>query len=268
MARPVPSRAALQYLSACIRPRPRRYCTINYSPHHSAPQISKAQACYSTSRERKYTTNAPGLREEDPGPFRIRKPPRSSDDIMRKREDEVLRKEHTINEDIPARFVQIRDSQTAKLGEPMSLSDALGEIQSETEVLRLLANFEDRPAIVGIEKKSVLLEHRKQKLEQEAENRKEARQTRMKQVELNWAISGHDLDMKLKQLREFVDKGRKVEVLLASKKRQRKATREEAEKLHSKLKATFAEIEGCREIKPMEGEIGKQALITIQKQGK
>ena len=90
------------------------------------------------------------------------------------------------------------------------------------------------------------------------------RTSKPKQIELNWAISGNDLDIKMKQMREFVEKGKKVELLLASKKRQRRASPEEANGTVETIRKAVADIPGCKEMKPLEGKIGGQAIMFVQ----
>jgi hypothetical protein len=89
-----------------------------------------------------------------------------------------------------------------------------------------------------------------------------ARANKTKQLELNWAISGNDLEMKLRQMEKFLDKGAKVEVLLANKKRQRKADEDEA---HATLEAVRHRVKllGASEAKALEGRVGAQATLVV-----
>lgn len=179
---------------------------------------------------------------------------------------DAIQKEYILDEDIPARQVQLRDSGTGKLLEAQSTFSLLRSINRDTEVVRALATPPGQPAIVEVTTKEILLDRLKQKQLQAASVEKVKRDSKPKQIELNWAIGGNDLDMKMKQLRQFVEKGKKVEILLAAKKRQRKATPEEANTVVQEIRKTVDEIEGCRELKPLDGKIGGQALITVGKQ--
>lgn len=193
--------------------------------------------------------------------------PKSAENI---RLDEVLKKEFVIDNAIKSQFVQIKqfslDLNRTVLGDPIALQEAFRDVDRETSVLRQISKTDDpnKPAIVEICSRKGLLEEMKKKEERAADLKKNARMSKPKQVELNWAIGGHDLDIKMKQLADFVEKGKKVEILLASRKRQRKATAEEAQVLHKKIKDTLAEI-GAKEIKPMEGVVGGQAMLTVQR---
>jgi translation initiation factor IF-3 len=86
-----------------------------------------------------------------------------------------------------------------------------------------------------------------------------------KQVELNWAIDAHDLQHRLKQLATFLDKGRKVEVILTRKKHKRSATVDEIKNVMQSVMDTIREAGGTQ-IKPMEGEPGKHVILTVTKE--
>lgn len=85
-----------------------------------------------------------------------------------------------------------------------------------------------------------------------------------KQVELNWAIDAHDLQHRLKQLANFLDKGRKVEVILTRKKHKRSATVEEIKHVMQTVLDTVREAGGTQ-TKAMEGEPGKHVILTVTK---
>jgi translation initiation factor IF-3 len=69
-----------------------------------------------------------------------------------------------------------------------------------------------------------------------------------KELELNWAIAPNDLQHRLKQFREFLSKGRRVELMLAKKRHGRKATKEEGDTLMATLRTTAEEV-GAKEVK-------------------
>ncbi|KAL9095347.1 MAG: hypothetical protein Q9165_002218 [Trypethelium subeluteriae] len=82
----------------------------------------------------------------------------------------------------------------------------------------------------------------------------------LKELEINWAIDRHDLQHRLKRLGEFLDQGRRVEILLARKKSGRQATKEEVEDLVNSLREKCREA-GGKEWKPMEGKMGLMAKL-------
>jgi len=90
----------------------------------------------------------------------------------------------------------------------------------------------------------------------------------LKTLELNWAIDPHDLGHRLKRMREFLEKGYRVDVLLAGKRKKRKATPEEAEETLRKVRECVEEVEGAREWKSMEGKVGVQVMLYIEGKAK
>lgn len=93
-----------------------------------------------------------------------------------------------------------------------------------------------------------------------------------KTMELNWAIGEGDLGHRMKKLRGWLEKGWKVEVVLAGKRKGRQASEEEAERLLGLLRGLVAEV-GGRETKQMEGKLrvgeGKGVgSVTLFVQGK
>lgn len=86
-----------------------------------------------------------------------------------------------------------------------------------------------------------------------------------KTVELNWAIEQGDLTHRLGRVREFLEKGHKVEIVLAKKRKGRLATEEEARAVLTKVKEAVEEV-GAKETKPMEGKL--LGTATIYTEGK
>lgn len=85
-----------------------------------------------------------------------------------------------------------------------------------------------------------------------------------KKIELNWAIDANDLGHRLKRLDEFLRDGKKVEVVLAKKKRSRKASPDECQGVVDRILATVKGIEGAKVGKPMEGKIGMVATLFFE----
>lgn len=99
-----------------------------------------------------------------------------------------------------------------------------------------------------------------------AKGAKKARalESSVKTLELNWAAAPNDLAHRLDKVREFLDQGRKVEIVLAVKKRGRRATRDECEDLLRAIRKVVEEVEGAREIRPMDGKVGAFATLSLQ----
>lgn len=90
----------------------------------------------------------------------------------------------------------------------------------------------------------------------------------LKTLELNWAIDPHDLEHRLKRMREFLEKGYRVDVLLVGKRKKRKASLEEAQEALRRVKEGVEAVEGAREWKAMEGKVGGQVMLYIEGRAK
>lgn len=88
-----------------------------------------------------------------------------------------------------------------------------------------------------------------------------------KQLELSWIVSDNDLGHRMARLKEFLEKGWRVEILFGSKrkgwKNKREATLEEANKVLEKIRKAVGEVEGAQE-KQMQGEVGKEAVLSFE----
>jgi len=94
---------------------------------------------------------------------------------------------------------------------------------------------------------------------------KEAKKKRVanKILEVNWAIADGDLGNKIAQLGSFLKEGRRVEVLLARKKRARVATGEECEKVLKKIREGIKAVPGAKEEKS-EGKMGEKMTLVFE----
>lgn len=99
-----------------------------------------------------------------------------------------------------------------------------------------------------------------------AEAEKQARRKAVdtKELELSWSITDHDLQHKLRRLREFLEKGLNVEVTLAKKRGGRMATREEAERVVARVRETVASVDGAKESRKMDGDVGGTAKLFFE----
>ncbi|CAG8049098.1 unnamed protein product [Penicillium nalgiovense] len=164
-----------------------------------------------------------------------------------------------INEAIRASFVQVVNDE-GDLDPPTRLEDVLESFDhSEFFLLQVQEGDYDNPPVCKVYNK-------KEARELEKAKAKSARSSKvtLKQIELNWAIDAHDLSHRLKQLSTFLEKGRRVEILLTTKKRKRKPTVDEIKQVMQSVLDTIREAGGTQ-TKAMEGEPGKQLKITAQK---
>ncbi|KAI9860755.1 MAG: hypothetical protein M1813_005678 [Trichoglossum hirsutum] len=86
----------------------------------------------------------------------------------------------------------------------------------------------------------------------------------VKQLELNWAIDSNDLGHRLNKMREFLEKGMRVEVILANKRKGRKASAEEAAAVMRRIREKTAEVEGAKEWRSADGKVLGQMTMFLQ----
>jgi len=148
------------------------------------------------------------------------------------------------------------------------LRSALLRVKQGTEHLVQITKVDDEAtAICRIMTIAELQQQKRDKERVQKEQKKSMKQSIPKQIELNWAIGANDLEHKLAQLQGFIKEGKKVEVVLANKKRQRQATPEEGMEVLRKVREKLAEVDG-KEIKEMQGgQVGQHTVLTIRKKG-
>lgn len=88
-----------------------------------------------------------------------------------------------------------------------------------------------------------------------------------KVLELNWAISSGDMKHRLGKLREFLEDGRKVEILLEHnpRRRGRKATIEECAEVLRMVRSEIETINGAKETREPEGQIGGSLTLVVER---
>lgn len=185
--------------------------------------------------------------------------PRLPDDPMSKRLAAYI-----LDNDIEAEFVQMRRDD-GTLSPAKRLRELLSEIRDEQVVQELSpqGQFPNTAVVRVVERGELLLDVAKKEQALKA-LQKQTKQSRPKQIELNWAISENDLVMKLNQMADFLNKGKKVELLLAAKKKSRRATPAEAEAVISRLREKIEEV-GAKEVKDREGKLLGMVVLTVQK---
>ena len=93
-----------------------------------------------------------------------------------------------------------------------------------------------------------------------------------KQLDLSWTMSDNDLGHRMARLKEFLQKGWRVEIVFGSQRksgwsRKREASEEEARGVLEKIRSTVTEVEGAQE-NEIQGEVGKEAILTFERKVK
>ncbi|KAI0378609.1 hypothetical protein F5Y04DRAFT_261794 [Hypomontagnella monticulosa] len=86
----------------------------------------------------------------------------------------------------------------------------------------------------------------------------------LKELELSWGITDHDLGHKLKGLRRFLEKGLRVEVIVARKRGKRSATKADADAVVAKVREAVGEIEGAKETRKMDQGTGGEMRLFFE----
>jgi len=162
--------------------------------------------------------------------------------------------------DIRAEYIYIV-SEDNKLSEPQPTSRILASLDRDKETLVMVALPTDEQSypICKILSKQILRENEKSRT-------KKKDTAILKTIELNWAIDPHDMKHRLERIKEFLTKGWRVDIVMAGKKKGRRATPEEAYSLVGAIRDAITQVEGSKEWKKMEGKVG--AVATIFAEGK
>ena len=93
---------------------------------------------------------------------------------------------------------------------------------------------------------------------------KPAKKDVVKQLELNWAIDPNDLGHRLNKMQEFLEKGWRVEIILANKRRGRQASAEEAAAVIKRIRGIAKEVEGAKEWRSVDGKVLGQMTMFFE----
>ncbi|EAW07617.1 putative translation initiation factor IF3 [Aspergillus clavatus NRRL 1] len=177
----------------------------------------------------------------------------------RQKNKEQSKQKQIKDEDIQSEFVQIVN-EAGNLEQPIRLREALHSFdRSENFLIQVSPGPPDQPPVCKIVNRLAMREHERAKAKAA-----HATKTAVKQIELNWAIDPHDLTHRLKQLTSFLDKGRRVEIVLTRKKGKRAPTVEEIRNVMDSVLQVTREADATQ-IKPMEGEPGKHVTLFVKK---
>ena len=178
------------------------------------------------------------------------------------------------DEQIRAMKVHVVNPETNRLAGPHMLIDVLNERGKDekgkyTQYIQEVAPPDegaDPPRYYPI----VKIFDKKLEREKETEKRKAGKEKKQqtKQLEVSWTIGEGDLGHRLGRLKEFLEKGWKVEMLFGVKRKgwnqRREATLEEVTKVLDKIREAVKEIEGAKEWREMQGKAGGEAVLYFE----
>lgn len=176
------------------------------------------------------------------------------------------------DEEITARRVQLVDPETNKPGPPQGTRFVLRSFDRKTHRLVCIsplptpkskeAEEEWIPICKLMDKKEQYLKD-KAKADQKKAAKKSSADT-LKTLELNWAIDLNDLGHRMKRMKEFLEEGRKVDIVLARKKGGRVASVEDCNALLQKIREQAESVQGAKELKALEGKLGGFATLSYE----
>lgn len=180
------------------------------------------------------------------------------------------------DEEIDAFKVCMVRPEDGRLTEPQFLSEVL-EARSRDEkgrptqfVQEVSPRSEERPYPV------CKMYDKKAAREAEEAKRRASKATKMKwqskQLEVSWAVSDNDLGHRLARVKEFLEKGWRVEIVFGSKRKsgwgeRKEVILEEAEKVLEKIRKAVGEVKGAQE-RQMQGMVGKEAILSFEGKAK
>ncbi len=172
------------------------------------------------------------------------------------------------NYEIEVPWIQVRLDDNS-LSPPARTADVLRNIDIDRVSLVLVANARSGPDQPGPEYPICLIVDRQAERARRAEKealRKSARKVVIKGIELNWAIGPNDLSMKMKQLRQFLQKGYTVQVTMKPIKRRNKkqASMDEAHAVLKAVMENLARVHGAKETAAREGSVGDTLTLVLQ----
>ncbi|KAI0157266.1 hypothetical protein GGR57DRAFT_61736 [Xylariaceae sp. FL1272] len=168
------------------------------------------------------------------------------------------------NAAIPYTWIRLRDEETGSLSEPQLTTLVLSRLKKGYSLVMLSAPRPEDPKSPAEPICKIFDVKAEQAKVHEAEAEAKRLEKGTKTLELNWAIAPGDLGHKMKRMKEFLDKGYRVEMLLARKRGTRRATRGEAEALVEAVRESAESVTGTAEVKKAEGAVGDQLRMIWQ----
>jgi translation initiation factor IF-3 len=148
--------------------------------------------------------------------------------------------------------------------EDASVQQILRELDREKYTLVCVnPTATDVPFICKVLTRASVEEHDRERFHKRKEKKKESKpQNVMKEIELSWAISNHDLEHRLKKVREFLEKGFRLDITIGTKKGMKKMPRAEMIVLLDRIEEAC--LQWGRERAEPEGELGRRYVMKFE----
>jgi translation initiation factor IF-3 len=176
-------------------------------------------------------------------------------------------------------YILVRDETTGRLSEPRRPQDVLRELNLLDQSLVVLMDpsqmknpagrLPEYPICCIVDRRAERAARGEKVVKDRAAGAAGAsKDSKFKEIELNWAIAINDLNVRLRQLRTFLNKGYFVQVTLLKKSKKGQSRKivdlEQAKKLLQMVQQTIEEIPGTKEVKPMQGHVGRMIKIRLK----
>ncbi len=171
-----------------------------------------------------------------------------------KREFVKKTRPHRINEEIRAEMVRVIGEDKKQIG-IMNIREALALAQEAGLDLVEIAPKADPPVVRIMDYGKFLYEEQKK----QHEAKKRQKQTKVKEIQVRPKIDKHDLEVKLKKAREFLEEGNKVRVRLRLRGREM-GKPELVNSLVERIKENLKDIAEIESPMKVEGRIGIMVL--------
>ncbi len=171
-----------------------------------------------------------------------------------KREFVKKTRPHRINEEIRAEMVRVIGEDKKQIG-IMHIKEALALAQEAGLDLVEIAPKADPPVVRIMDYGKFLYEEQKK----QHEAKKRQKQTKVKEIQVRPKIDKHDLEVKLKKAREFLEEGNKVRVRLRLRGREM-GKPELVSSLVERIKENLQDIAEIESPMKVEGRIGIMVL--------
>ncbi|KAL9622228.1 MAG: hypothetical protein Q9160_003411 [Pyrenula sp. 1 TL-2023] len=186
-----------------------------------------------------------------------------------RREEREHHPELTLDEDIPVRFIRLKNEDRT-LAPPQRLHNVLASLDRTTTWVQQLSQptEEDLDTVVAkLLSKEDYQRGARQRQKEEKERKRESEKSTPKQMELNWTISPNDLNTKIRQTEGVLAKGRRIDLLIKPKpknKTTKRVSNEEMEKIVKDIRERLVNV-GANEWKKSAGKIGEEFVMCWQR---
>ncbi|TFK43088.1 hypothetical protein BDQ12DRAFT_642483 [Crucibulum laeve] len=146
-------------------------------------------------------------------------------------------KKYTKNEKIKYPVVKLVDPETGRLTEPRRLVDIIASIDKSTHFVELVT-VDNGPIVKIVSKKEAFLKRHVAKVQAKLVTQRNVQ----KEMQITWGTEPGDLAHKLAKVRQELEKGHRVDLAFAPKKKRKLPTPEEMKERLEEIVESFADV--------------------------